>query len=237
MRKIFSGNVYIKGDRVQIDLCDNRLFLRPSPVNPAKKYLETNIIYGNSIDFGVSMAEDSMSVRQSVGAKNKVRMTLSLGDRKELDFQFPRMIDNKVRKLRFRLPLTLVNVIYKIDDRPYGKCALIIPFETPPQFFMQTEEVSKTCNPNEKTWIEWYSWYRQTDVVDRATKDRLKIVPVMTHNNGAIIDIGKHHRETLAKWYTDNAQDDGRRIASPLMPRTYEARNTLISVTPSATMG
>jgi RNA-dependent RNA polymerase len=189
---------------VQIDLCDNRLYFHPSPVNPAKRYLEANIIYGNSIDFGVSMAEDAMSVMQSVWANNKVRMTLSLGDRKELDFQFPRMIDNKMRKLRFRLPLALVNVIYKVEDRATGKCALIIPFETPPHFFMQTEEVSKTCNSKDKTWTEWYSWYRQTDVVDGTTKDRLKIVPVMTHNDGAIIDIGNHRRETLAKWHTDN---------------------------------
>jgi RNA-dependent RNA polymerase len=204
MGKVFSGNVLVNGDLVKIDSCDNRFHFHPSPVNPAKKYLETNIFYGNSIDFGVSMAEDAMSVMQSIRADNRVRMTLTLGDRKELDFQFPRTIDHKKRKLRFRLPLSLVNVIYKVEDRAANKCALIIPFETPPQFFMQTEEIGLTCNPTDRTWIEWYSWYRQTDVVDGTTHDRLKIVPLMTHNEGAIIDIGKHHCETLANWYTHN---------------------------------
>jgi len=190
---IFTEPVNIASAQVGIEPSTNRLYTVPSPVHPKKKYHQFNILYANSIDFGVTVAENAMSIMQTVDTYNKVRMTLSLGDRKELDFQFPRMIDNVDRNLRFRLPLSLVNVIYKVNDSETGQCALIIPFETPPQFFMQKkkDEMTQTFSPDERKWIDWNSWYRQTDVADGATKDRLKTVPATTHKDEAIIDIGE----------------------------------------------
>jgi RNA-dependent RNA polymerase len=177
---------------VRIEASTNRLYRVPSPVNPTKTYHELNIFYANSIDIGMTVDEHAMSVMQTVETRSQVRMALSLGHRKELDFQFPCRIDGKVRNFRFRLPLSLVGIIYKVHDSAKEHCALIIPYETPPQFFMQkeAENINETCNPNDRTWIDWYSWYRQTDVVDGATRDHIKTIPVMTRKDGAIIDIG-----------------------------------------------
>jgi RNA-dependent RNA polymerase len=182
----------MKTSWVGIEQCQNRLFYVSSPVNPMRKYHELNIFYANSINFGVTTAEKTMSVMQSVGAYKRVQLTLSLGDRKELDIQFPYTIDEDMRKLRFRLPLSLVDVIYKVIDKEAGQYALIIPYETPPQFYMQLKEdaITKTCNPNDRSWLDWQAWYRQTDIVDRATRRHLDTVPVMTHKDEAIIDIG-----------------------------------------------
>ncbi|KAF2691528.1 RdRP-domain-containing protein [Lentithecium fluviatile CBS 122367] len=190
---IYNQTIVMGSVRVRIELSHIRLYPVLSPVNPTKKYHEFNVLYANSIDFGVTVADKAVSVMQTLHACNDVRVTLSLRDRKELDFQFPCMIDGDSRKLRFRLPLSLVGVIYQVNDKETGQCTLIIPYETPPQFFMQIKanSISKTCNPNERTWIDWYTWYRQTDIVHRATRSRLETIPVMTHTDGAIIDIGR----------------------------------------------
>ena len=57
--------------------------------------------------------------------------------RKELDVQFPINIDDELRKFRFRLPIPLLSRIYQTTDEITGRPALIIPFDSPPQFYMQ----------------------------------------------------------------------------------------------------
>lgn len=174
---------------------DSRFFTIISPVNPGKTYFEKTIFYANSIDFGATIADKTMSIMRTADAYKKVKVTLNLGDRKELDVQFPLMIDGETRKLRFRLPLSLVSVIYKVQGRETGECTLIIPFESPPQFFMQAKrnDISKTCKARDRTWIEWYSWFRMTDIVDRKTRNRLNAIPVMDRKDTAILDIGKYY--------------------------------------------
>lgn len=129
---------------------------------------------------------------QNVCTKD-IQVALHLGERKELDFQFPLTIDGCVRRLRFRLPLSLIGHIFQIKDDKTQACDLVIPFNSAPQFFMQSkvEDMARTFNDKDKVWIDWYSWYRQTDVVDAKTKDWLKTAPVMNHYDEVMIDIGR----------------------------------------------
>lgn len=190
---VYNHIIKIMGVQVHIEDAKPHLFTAPSPINPEKAYYEFNIFYANSVDFGVRMLEKSMSVMQTVQARDKVQVTLSLRDRKELDIQFPHIIDNESRNLRFHLPLSLVEVIYKVFDKETDQDALIIPFDTPPKFYVQVKvkDIGKTCKMGERIWIAWNTWYRQTDIISRKTRDQLQVSPVMSRKDGAIIDIGK----------------------------------------------
>jgi RNA-dependent RNA polymerase len=168
-----------------------------SPVNPSKLYQESNIIFANSIDIGTQDAEKSMISMQAVKAQGSVRVMLNL-DRKELDIQFPLELGNRKRQLRFRLPIALLSHIYKVAGTCRGQTALVIPFNFPPQFFIQRYEGEALTNGNkhtsfsrEKTWIDWFTWCRETDVVSDDLRKSLQKLPVMNHKGGAVIDIGK----------------------------------------------
>jgi RNA-dependent RNA polymerase len=70
----------------------------------------------------------------------------------------------------------------------------MIPFESPPQFYIQAkakEDIAKTFRPSDKIWIDWNTWYRQTEVVNRATRDNLEHEPLKHLKGAAIIDIGR----------------------------------------------
>ena len=170
----------------------------PSPVNPSKHYHEFNILFANSISFGTNDAELSMIAMHTVEADGRVRLMLNL-DRKELDIQFPLEVGGKMRNLRFRLPIALLSHIYKDANQGPGQTALIIPFNSPPQFFIRKAEGEKLTNgelhtsfsSNERLWNEWNAWFRETDVVNGSFKQTLQHMPLMNHKDTAIIDIGK----------------------------------------------
>lgn len=185
------GKVYVR-----VEQANSRPFFVDSPVDPARKYQQSNIFYGNSIDFGTTTDENTMSIMNTARGTQGVRMTLNVGDRKELDIQFPLVIDNEMRRLRFLLPLSLLGKIYRVHDMGTSQSTLIIPFDSPPKFYMQLKEqfIHQSCSNYFKSWSEWFSWYRQTDVVDGATGNRLKMLPVMNHKHTALIDIGKNRR-------------------------------------------
>ncbi|PVI06539.1 RdRP-domain-containing protein [Periconia macrospinosa] len=184
---------FIRGARVQIDEASTRRFPVQSPVNPNRKYHEANIMFANSIDFGITLAEHTLDIMRTVEASQSIQVTLSLGDRKELDFQFPFTIDGLVRQLRFRLPLSLVERVFRIETPEVGKCSLVIPFNSPPQFFLQSKAkgIFNTFNGKDRVWLDWNTWYRQTDITDAKTSERLKNMPVMNHYNEVIVDIGR----------------------------------------------
>lgn len=81
-------------------------------------------IFANSIDFGVATSEHMMQVMQTVHAAGNVRVTLKAGDFKEIEVQVPLMIDRKRKNLKFQLPLSLIEIIYKVEN------SLIIPYKT-----------------------------------------------------------------------------------------------------------
>jgi RNA-dependent RNA polymerase len=169
----------------------------PSPVNPSRHYSKLNIIYANSLDFGIKDEESSMITMHTVAAHGKVRLMLNL-ERKELDVQFPTRLDDRVRQFRFRLPFALLAQIYKSTAHPKGQTSLIIPFDSPPQFFIQKYEGEKlpsgqthtSFSPKERSWIDWNTWFRETDVVADQLKQKLRGTPLMNHKDQATIDIG-----------------------------------------------
>jgi RNA-dependent RNA polymerase len=170
----------------------------PSPVNPSKHYHEYNIVYANSIDFGVRNANMSMIVMQTVQARGSIRVMLNL-DRKELDIQFPLKLGNDTRRLRFRLPIALISHVYRVEDTDRSQTDLIIPFESAPQFFMQKYEGEDlgdrgrftSFSHKEKSWIDWNTWFRETDVIDQGFRRTLDALPLMDPKGKATIDIGE----------------------------------------------
>ncbi|CAI6337736.1 unnamed protein product [Periconia digitata] len=192
-RSIDNDRIYIGNKEVQIVGQAIHHYKVTSPVNPHRQYYDANILFSDSLDFGITLAERTLDVMRNIGTNKGIQVALNLGDRKELDFQFPSKIDGQDRKLRFRLPLSLIEHVFLVDDSAKGGSALIIPFHTAPQFFMQCKktEIPKTCYHKDNVWLDWHTWYRQTDIVDVKTHDLLKATPVMNHHGEVIVDIGR----------------------------------------------
>ncbi|KAF2132226.1 RdRP-domain-containing protein [Dothidotthia symphoricarpi CBS 119687] len=219
--KILPPKVQIGKDSARID--DSRSSSVPptvvSPVNPAKVYYEFNILFANSIEFGTRTADMTMVSMHTVDAPGKVQVMLSL-KRKEVDIQFPLNINNqssngKPRKFRFRLPISLLSHIYKVQSKGTDLTTLIIPFDSPPQFFMQRNEGESTgsntsqnsFSETERSWNDWNTWHRETDIIDVDTRKQLEGKPLMSHKDKAIIDIGR--------WTSYRISFDTRRLTGP----------------------
>jgi RNA-dependent RNA polymerase len=189
----WSHPVEIDHTRVRIEQLTPRLFFVPSPITPFKKYNEFNILHANSIDFGVRVANESLMIMRTANAVNRVQVMLNL-KRKEIDIQFPFALDGEERNFRFRMPLSLLGHIDRITDLGSRQSTLIIPFESPPQFYIQAKaksDIAITFRPSDKIWNDWNTWYRQTEVVNRTTRDNLKYEPLKHLKGAAIIDIGR----------------------------------------------
>jgi len=123
--------------------------------------------------------------------------------RKELDVQFPLKINNEIRKFRFRLPISLLSHIYRVPDRETGQPTLVIPFDSPPQTFIQKKEGEymrdgrkhTSFGNKEKFWTEWNTWFRETDVINDRARKTLQELPLMNHKDTAIVDIGKFNQQ------------------------------------------
>ncbi|EMD89922.1 hypothetical protein COCHEDRAFT_1138647 [Bipolaris maydis C5] len=173
----------------------------PSSINPAKKYYELTILSAKRVEFGVRVAEKAMIAMHTVEppAKDGVQVMLNL-KRKQLDVLFSLRIpmDDKMRKFRFSLPISLISHIYKTKDST-GLPSLVIPFDSTPCFYMQKNEgedlgdgrKQTSFSRTDKIWSDWDTWYRVTDIVDGAIRAVLRRTPVMNHRDTAIIDIGR----------------------------------------------
>ena len=172
----------------------------PSPVNPAKIYYEFNVLQANSIDFGIKDADMSMIAMRTVKSREAIHVTLTLNlKRKELDIQFPLKTGQRTSNYRFLLPISLLSHVYKVSDLEAGETNLIIPFDSPPKFFVQKMEGEElghgrkhtSFSTNERWWNDWETWYRETDVIEHAARRHLNGLPLMNHKGTAIIDIGE----------------------------------------------
>jgi RNA-dependent RNA polymerase len=169
----------------------------PSPVNPAKMYCEVNILFAQALDFGIRVADKSMIAMRTVQSDG-IQVTLDL-KRKELDIQFPLQIEDETRKYRFQLPFALLSCVYMVTDKATGRPTLVIPFDSPPQFYTQKKEGEDmgdgrkhtSFSRKEKIWTDWNTWFRETDVTSRMVRKSLQQVPLMNHKDTALIDIGK----------------------------------------------
>ncbi|KAF2857014.1 RdRP-domain-containing protein [Plenodomus tracheiphilus IPT5] len=170
----------------------------PSPVKPSKYYYEVNMLPAKAISFGARVADLTMTAMQTTQSSDGIYLVLNL-KRKELDIQFPLDVSGQSQRHRFRLPIALVSQIYKIPSKHAGQTDLIIPFDSPPQFFIQRGEgehlqdgsVNTSFTVNEKTWSAWNTWFRETDIVESHISERLLTAPLMNHKDTAIIDLGR----------------------------------------------
>jgi RNA-dependent RNA polymerase len=161
-------------------------------VKPGKVYQEMNILCANSIDFGVKVADTTMMLMGHVAAPRRIQVILNLR-RTEVAINFPMKLHGVTYNYRFELPINQLQHIYKVHDTKTGNPTLIIPFNVPPRFFKfvsDKEELASTFNPNDKSWWKWHAWYRQTDVVDNETSQRIQLEPLMNMKDTPIIDIG-----------------------------------------------
>lgn len=149
------------------------------------------------------VADKSMIAMRTLRSPNGVRMMLNLV-RKELDIQFSINMDNEMRKFCFLLPIALLSRIYKVTDSATGQPTLIIPFGSPPQFYMQRKEdeyledgTQHTSFSKERFWNDWNTWFRATDIINNTIKKKLQVSPLMNHKNTAVIDIGKSYLSFL----------------------------------------
>ena len=193
---------------MMVERADSTLFTVTSPIDPKKIYYGLNIFHADSIEFGVAIAEHTMNTMRTVEASQAIKMALSLSNHKELILEFPIKIDGKTRQLRFELPLSLLETIYRVDGYTTGKTVLVIPFKSAPKFYMQKEAhlIHETCTSHRRFWLDWFSWYRQTDIVDEKTRKELRKLPGMTNHESPIIDIG---RWTCYRLLFDNEVLDG----------------------------
>ncbi|KAF2273695.1 RdRP-domain-containing protein [Westerdykella ornata] len=171
----------------RMEVYPSQLRTLQSPVDSSKYYHELNILYGNAVDFGVSLADTKMMKQHTVRSKKQIQLSLDLG-RKRLTMTFPLTIDEVKHKYKLEMPLPQIQHIYRDDD------ALIIPFNTPPRAFRFAygdEELAATFSPSERTWWDTNAWYRQTDVLDGGMELRVEKWPVMNLKDAPIIDIGR----------------------------------------------
>lgn len=127
-----------------------------------------------------------------VYANSKIQIMLNLR-RKEVEMQFPLTIDEQNHNFSFRLPISQLSSIHKTEDG-HNSSSMIIPFDRPPQFFVQkkpTMEDDSLFPTKERTWNVWSTMFRETDVVDGRTRRGMQTLPLLDRRGSAIIDIGK----------------------------------------------
>ena len=169
-----------------------------SPSDAQKQHFELNILPAKAISFGVRIEDKTMVAMRTVESDGGITVTLNL-TRKKIDIQFPFQVDNKKRRYRFRLPIALLSVIYKCKGDSPTQTALVIPFDSPPQFLVQKKEGDDigggqrhtSFSTKEKRWNDSSTWYRETDVVSSSIRNGFQQAPLMNHKDNAIIDIGK----------------------------------------------
>ena len=178
-----------------------RVLTPPSPVDPQIRYPERTILYADSLDFGFMYDETSMMRMRTIypTRSRPVQFVLNLL-RREIDIQLPlhlelsreaRRYQNRqtdVHNYRFRLPIAQLQRIYEIPDGK-EKRTLIIPFDLPPAFFRQVQDIEST-HDTMLYWNDWQTWLRQTNVLNDEDRNPVAIEPVMLQNERAIIDIG-----------------------------------------------
>lgn len=88
---------------------------------------------------------------------------------------------------RFRIPLVDLHCIHEIENDA-GGFSLLISQAMPPNFWRMIGDITKTFQPRERSWNEWDTWFRQTDIV--YDRDELKTSPIALRKPDPIIDLG-----------------------------------------------
>ncbi|KAF2805227.1 RdRP-domain-containing protein [Mytilinidion resinicola] len=197
--------------RVQLN-APNRSYLIASPINPEKKYPERFTLNASRLDFGFMYdAKSMMAMAKMVPAgERRIEMALNLS-RKEIDVQFYVELRYSTstsqtlhHKYRFRLPFAQLQRIYEVRLPGSMRCELVIPFEMPPAFFKQTNNIPLTHQGDVMFWSEWQTWYRQTNILHRWGNKDVERNAIDLRNRNAVIDFG---RWTIYRFVFDAAKN------------------------------
>lgn len=111
--------------------------------------------------------------------------------------------DNRQEKLRFRIPLSQLGVIRRVETKE-DRIELLISLDTPPKFFKKLD-AEHTHDDEARHWSENDTWYRQTDVV--YAHGLLMKSPLALKKTRPIIDLGK---SCLLYWKLESLTAQGR---------------------------
>ena len=186
-------SIAIRSSHVPFERVSSNPATVASPVNPKRRYFEVNTFFADTLRFGARTAQDESINMYTVHSKSKIQLTLDL-KRKEIDIRFPLCIEDSKSNLRFRMPFSLLSNIYKVVEGNTDEVALIIPFDNSPQFFVQKipidDDDESAFSSNDLRWVDWNTWFRETDVVDGPTRKHMGLKPLSNCRDSAIIDIG-----------------------------------------------
>jgi hypothetical protein len=166
--------------------------------------------------------ERKMMLMKSISPtpENEIEVLLNLIER-EIVVKFPLLLPSSShqdrlenRLFKFRVPLEKLKQVF-VETSNTAHRVITIPFDSPPEFFLRTNDIKSTHDDSEKTWCERQIWTRETDIA----KDRtiLDTAPARFRKENCIIDIGKP-RSRMCYFVTllKNFQDGGPPIVSSL---------------------
>ncbi|KZF20474.1 RdRP-domain-containing protein [Xylona heveae TC161] len=209
-----------------------RTFLHPSPLNPSIKYPERTTLLAEALDFGFLYDESTMMAMRNIygTSQSDICFTLNL-IRREIDIRFnlhiqdprrqiglaPKLAGTKpaatvgsldrIETYRFRIPFAQCQRIFEMDIGD-DKKVLIVPIDTPPNFFRRVKRIEATHDERATFWNEWETWRRQTDVL--YAPNQLRHVPLTLKKGAPIIDIG---RWTTYRFVFSKANNDWNKYA------------------------
>ncbi|GME64289.1 RNA-dependent RNA polymerase eukaryotic-type [Neofusicoccum parvum] len=170
---------------------------RTCPANQSRSYPGTMTVSACSIDFGFMYSASAMMVMEKAPSTipHDVKLTLNLSreNLEELDIRFPLNMWNEemhfsvLQQFRFQLPISRLKEIY--EERIGDKRVLIIPIEGPPHYLRKVQDGDSTHNAEDRVWMDWKMWYRQTDITH--LRSPLRTAPTALRKMNPVIDIGR----------------------------------------------
>ncbi|KAM0275409.1 hypothetical protein ACHAPA_000271 [Fusarium lateritium] len=167
-----------------------------SPVCYDRFHPVKTIVYPVSFDFGSMLGPKSMKIMHSIvgTSERKLKIELNLKFQRLTAF-FPLGIATRggrtVRQYKAVIDFSNMKNIYQTTTAD-NCCALVIPLETPPQYYWKSPNIRSTFSDGVKNWSFTESWNRATDLVEEAGLP-MKF-PVALHadlKGGNFIDIGR----------------------------------------------
>src|SRR5947209_4272169 len=98
-------------------------------------------------------------------------------------------IQSRNESYRFRILFSELKNIYQIGSKTKGSRTLLISLPHPPRFWRQLHDISRSHDQRSKSWSDWDSWYRQTDI--QLDIRELSVQPLAIKKKKPTIDIGK----------------------------------------------
>jgi len=110
------------------------------------------------------------------------------------EFSVEAFLDSR-EPYRFRVPFSLVSQVLERKINEVQR-ALILPLDSPPEFFRKTNDIAATHDPQSQRWTDNKAWFRVTDIFEDGVA--MDDDPVRLRVDNALIDIGEYIRHAVA---------------------------------------